>query len=88
MVEFEVLYRYGKDGEDREFGVEESELDLVIVHDEYGELPDREYVPKEKYDELKRDAEMYYALQAAGVDNWDGYGDAMEILEEWAEEDE
>ncbi len=88
MVEFEVAYRYGEDGEDREFGVEDDELDLVVVTDEYGERPYREYVPKEKYDELKKDAEMYYALRAAGVDNWDGYGYAMEILEEWAEEDE
>ena len=26
------------------------------------------------------------ALNAAGVDNWSGYGDALDILEEWQEE--
>lgn len=28
-----------------------------------------------------------YALEAAGVDNWSGYGYAYEILEEWDDED-
>ncbi len=74
MVELEV--EYGNDGE----------LDLVIMRDKARERPDRVFVPKERYDKLKRDAEMYYALQEAGVDNWDGYEYAMDILDEWEDE--
>lgn len=31
---------------------------------------------------LEEDSEFLGALEAAGVDNWDGYGMAYEILEE------
>lgn len=41
-------------------------------------------IPKDEYDTLKRYAAELYALEEAGVDNWEGYEYAMEIL---AEED-
>ena len=34
------------------------------------------------------DAGKLMALESAGVDNWEGYDYAMEILEEWRKEDE
>jgi hypothetical protein len=34
-----------------------------------------------EYDELKRASKKLDALEAAGVDNWQGYSYAMEILE-------
>lgn len=34
-----------------------------------------------EYDELKRASKKLEALEAAGVDNWQGYDYAMEILE-------
>ena len=41
-----------------------------------------------EYNELVDDQIKLRALEAAGVDNWNGYDTAMDILEEWAEEDE
>ena len=35
-----------------------------------------------EYERLKADAEFLDALRAAGVDNWDGYDSALDILEE------
>ena len=38
-------------------------------------------------DELEDATNKYYALEAGGVDNWDGYSYAMEKLREAEEED-
>lgn len=38
-------------------------------------------IPVELYDELHRKADLYDALQAAGVDNWEGIDLAIEIYE-------
>ncbi|MFF9268604.1 hypothetical protein [Streptomyces rochei] len=35
-----------------------------------------------EYQELKRASDELAALEAYGVDNWEGYGDAMQSLEE------
>jgi len=37
-------------------------------------------IPRELYEELKREAKILHALQAAGVNNWEGYDVAMESL--------
>jgi hypothetical protein len=39
-------------------------------------------ITKKEYEELKEDANLYRALQAAGVDNWEGWDFAMELFEE------
>lgn len=39
-------------------------------------------IPKSKYDSLIKDADFMRALEAAGVDNWEGYNVAIDILEE------
>lgn len=39
-------------------------------------------ITKKEYEALLFDSAWYNSLQAAGVDNWDGYGDAFDILEE------
>lgn len=39
-------------------------------------------IPKSEYDELLRKADLLDALYAAGVDNWDGYSEAMEMIAE------
>lgn len=36
---------------------------------------------------LKKDSDKLAALEAAGVDNWCGYDDAMDILHEWESEE-
>lgn len=46
------------------------------------------YVPKDAYEQLVKDSAILDALYAAGVDNWEGYEEAMSILEEWEAEDE
>lgn len=39
-------------------------------------------ISKEKYEELLEDSQKLNALECAGVDNWEGYGYAMELMEE------
>ncbi len=38
-------------------------------------------ITKKEYDELKSDSDFLKSLEAAGVDNWQGYGDAQDIYE-------
>lgn len=38
-------------------------------------------VPKAEYKEAQRIIKKYYALEAAGVDNWEGYDQAMSNIE-------
>jgi lactate dehydrogenase-like 2-hydroxyacid dehydrogenase len=44
-------------------------------------------ITKKEYDKLLHDQMKLIALEGAGVDNWDGYDDAMEILEEMENEE-
>jgi len=37
-------------------------------------------ISKKEYKSLQKDARLLRALQAAGVDNWEGYDYAMECL--------
>lgn len=41
-----------------------------------------------EYERLLDSELMLQALEDAGVDNWHGYGDAMETVEEWKKEAE
>ena len=50
-----------------------SETKVSITLDEYSQLLDRD--------------QKLCALEAAGVDNWEGYEEAMNILKEWNGED-
>lgn len=43
-------------------------------------------IPKLKYNDLVRDSNRLAALEAVGVDNWEGYDHAMAVLR--GEEDE
>lgn len=38
-------------------------------------------ITQKEYDRLKEREDWLYALEAAGVDNWEGYDYAWEILE-------
>jgi hypothetical protein len=44
------------------------------------------YISKTEYHRLLDVDRFNNALYAAGVDNWDGYGYAQELLEEWGNE--
>ena len=37
-------------------------------------------IGKAVYEQLLKDSEMLSALEAAGVDNWEGYGEAVRSL--------
>ena len=37
-------------------------------------------IPKSEYEQLQKDSNWLGCLEAAGVDNWDGYSDAIDIL--------
>ena len=43
-------------------------------------------ISKEEYQELLENSQFLSALQAAGVDNWDGYEHAQDIVDEWDKE--
>ena len=43
-------------------------------------------ISADQYEQLLEDSARLSALRAAGVDNWEGYDYAMEILREWEEE--
>jgi len=39
-------------------------------------------ITREEHEQLLEDQQFLRALQAAGVDNWEGYAEAQEILDE------
>lgn len=43
-------------------------------------------ITREEYDQLCRSAEWLSYLEAAGVDNWDGYDEALHMQKEADEE--
>lgn len=45
-------------------------------------------ISRKMYEELIESQRWLTALKSAGVDNWDGYDFAKEILEEWDNDDE
>lgn len=45
--------------------------------------PDNVILPRKKYEELLEDQRWLRALEAAGVDNWVGFEEAQELLEDW-----
>lgn len=45
---------------------------------------DKITISRKEYEQLVHNSKMYLALAAAGVDNWEGYDIAMEIMEEAA----
>jgi len=51
-------------------------------------IEDSVILTSEEFESLYDDSLMLAALKAAGVDNWECYDCAQDILEEWAEEEE
>lgn len=45
-------------------------------------------ISRKEYDQLQKDADMLNALEACGVDNWEGYSEAHKYLQEQAEKQE
>ena len=45
-------------------------------------------ISRKEYDQLQKDAAMLNALEAGGVDNWEGYSEACASLDEDEDEDE
>lgn len=41
-----------------------------------------------EYVAMKKDAARFQALDTMGVDNWDGYQEAMDLVELWEREEE
>jgi hypothetical protein len=46
--------------------------------------PEQVTISAEEYAQLVHNSQMYLALAAAGVESWEGYSDAMEIMAEVA----
>lgn len=45
------------------------------------------YVDAKAYDKLQERNQFLCALEAAGVNNWEGFSVAHEMIEEWDKED-
>ncbi len=63
--------------------------ELECKKDQYvegGAMEETVTITKKEYEELKEDSNIYNALRAAGVDNWIGWDDAMELLDEGQDE--
>lgn len=45
-------------------------------------------ITEAEHEKLLEDSRFLCALQNAGVDNWDGYEEAQEMIAEWDAEDE
>ena len=45
-------------------------------------------ITMEEYEELKRDQDFLNCLAAAGVDNWEGYEYAQELMDDEDDEDD
>ena len=43
-------------------------------------------ITEDEYKELKRESMLLHFLKWGGVDNWEGWDDAIERLNEWEEE--
>jgi hypothetical protein len=43
-------------------------------------------ITSEEYDQLLKDSRWLRALEAAGVDNWEGYDIAVDYFDEWNKE--
>lgn len=50
-------------------------------------MTDTVTITKEEYESLKRDSVILQALYANGVDNWEGYGEALEDSDDETEEE-
>lgn len=62
------------------------ETKVVISKDYLNSLLTEIKELKEENAKLVEDSAFLCALDAAGVDNWEGYSRAHEILEEWQQE--
>ena len=51
------------------------------------EAMDTVTITRKEYDQLVRDSEWLSCLSAAGVDNWEGYDYALEMLHESEDEE-
>ena len=45
-------------------------------------------ISQDEYDQLRRDSEFLECLYSAGVDNWDGYDVAQDLMDELDEDHE
>lgn len=55
---------------------------LLKAVKEYAENNSMVYIRVEEYNKLQDDIKLLNALVTAGVENWDGYEHALEILEQ------
>ncbi len=62
-------------------------IDSIIKGSSDEQLINKLEIIKGKFERLENRERFLCALEAAGVDNWNGYGLAYEILDEWDSED-
>jgi uncharacterized protein with PhoU and TrkA domain len=65
---------------------ERSDRIETLYHESAWDLAEKVVDLEDKVQELEKDSRKLTALEAAGVDNWEGYSHAMRILR--GEEDE
>lgn len=55
---------------------------MIEIVNKISEINDKDSIDQEELFRLRSDSAVLEALYAAGVDNWEGYSHAMEILNE------
>jgi len=58
-----------------------SDTDEVYFLDEEDDVDSQVIISMEYYRELVNDQAFLHCLKAAGVDNWEGYSEALEMME-------
>lgn len=49
-------------------------------------MSDEVTMSQSEYGKMKLDQDLLEALRQTGVDNWDGWGDALELFYSWQED--
>lgn len=79
---FEVYYRTSPkencEFEDMNFTEEYDEIEYYVKADSNDDMVS---ITKKEYESILKDVKFMRALEAAGVDNWEGYNIAIDILE-------
>lgn len=67
-----------------------NKFDMIVeaIKDKYSEDKPMQEVLINYLKEMDNDSMFLSALQNTGVDNWEGYEYAQELLEEWNDENE
>lgn len=81
LRQIDTPYRY-LSSEEQKSDLHEADIILKIVLPTIDSLNDKVHSLGKKLEDNEKDLNLLYHLQAAGVDNWEGYGVACDMMNE------